>query len=349
MPPSPPDSAPFDYLRVDEFMRGIVEAQALKTALDLKVIDRLRDRREVSAQQLEAELRLDGRGLGLLLDLLQANGVIERDGAALSLHPRFREALRYRDLLEAKLDFAALVAGDVLHSFTALVNDPAGFMLQSRIFDLFNYQHSLQASEENQRRVQAWMRFTTILTRYEAQACLARHRFDAQRRLLDIGGNSGEFALQLCRAHPQLQAAVFDLPVVCAVGRENVAGHPEASRITFIPGNALNDPLPAGFDLVTFKSTLHDWPEKEAKRLLTRASQALAPGGTLLIFERGPLQAAETGVPYGLIPMLLFFRSFRAPEVYQKHLEAVGFTDVGVEWLPLEMPFFLLTARLAVR
>jgi SAM-dependent methyltransferase len=220
-------------------------------------------------------------------------------------------------------------------------------MRQSRLFNLFDYQRSVEPNPANYQRTKAWMRFTTCLTRYETEACLRHHDFGGYRRMLDIGGNSGEFVLQICKAHRELHAVVYDLPLVCEIGREHVSREPEVGRIAFHAGNALTDPLPTGFDVVTFKSMLHDWPEMEAKRLLTRASQALRPGGTLLIFERGPIEVREKGLPYSMIPTLLFFRSFRSPAVYQDHLEAVGFAEVTVQTIHLEMPFFLVTARLA--
>jgi hypothetical protein len=88
---------------------------------------------------------------------------------------------------------------------------------------------------------------------------------------------------------------------------------------------------------------LHDWPDEESDRLLARGADALAPGGTLLVFERGPVPLdAPT---YSLIPWLLFFRSFRGPARYAAHLERLGFADVSVERVDLEMPFYLVTGR----
>jgi hypothetical protein len=338
----------FSFLCVDRFICDFAAARALKTAFELRLIDLLNERQPCALQALRGELPCDERGLRLLLDLLRANHVVEEEAGGIRLTGAFVAALQYRDLLEAKLDFASLVAPDFVERFTLLLTDPGKFMGQSRIFELYNYAHALalEPSAENVQRTRAWMRFTTCLTRYEAQACLKHHDFSPYRRMLDIGGNSGELVLRICKAHPELQATVFDLPVVCAVGREHVRAEPEAPRIAFHEGNALTDPLPAGFDLVAFKSVLHDWPEREAKRFLTRASQTLAPGGTLLIFERGPLVIGADPIPWSLIPMLLFFRSFREPSFYEEHLQAIGFTNVRTQWIDLDMPFFLVTATL---
>ena len=46
-----------------------------------------------------------------------------------------------------------------------------------------------------------------------------------------------------------------------------------------------------------------------------------------------------------MIPMLLFFRSFREPSVYVRWLGELGFEDVHVREIELEMPFFIVTGR----
>jgi SAM-dependent methyltransferase len=171
------------------------------------------------------------------------------------------------------------------------------------------------------------------------------HDFGRYPRILDIGGNSGEFALQICRRYPRVSATVFDLPLVCDIGLEHIRSEAEADRISFVKGNALTDPLPEGFDLISFKSMLHDWPEKEAKQFILKASQSLEPGGTLLIFERGPLEVRQRTLPYSMIPFLLFFRSFRSPMIYEEQLKDLDFQNIRVEKIDLETPFYLVTAR----
>lgn len=332
------------FLRVDDFLADMVGARALKAALALGLIDRLSQDPPVATAHLERDWSGDRPGLQLLLGLLAANRVIDRDGDEVRLTREFGEALQCRDLLEAKLDFADLVAPDLIGQFTRLIADPGEFMRRARIFELFGYHRCFEATPENLEATRRWMRFTTCLTRYEARACLHFHDFGRYARMLDIGGNSGEFILQACKCHPHLQGTVLDLPVVCEVGREHVRREPEAGRIRFLAANALVDPLPSGFDLIAFKSMLHDWPEPEAARLLARAGEALAPGGTLMIFERAPLDLGDAPVPYGMIPMLLFYRSFRDPSFYREQLGRLGFARIEIRTVLLEVPFFLLTA-----
>lgn len=334
-----------DFLAVDEFIRTMVDARALKSAFELGLVDRLLESRSGSVEALGRALGMDAPGLRLLLDLLAANGVVEERGGDVRLARRFLDALRYRDLLETKLDFAGFSINDFADLFTALLKEPRGFAGRSRMFQLFDYRRCLEPTPQNYAQVRAWMRITSTLTRYEALACLELHDFGRHRRMLDVGGNSGELLLQLCRRHAGLSGTVFDLPLVCEIGMEHVLAEPEATRISFLKGDVRSDPLPAGYDLIGFKSMLHDWPPAEADGFLAKAAAALAPGGTLLVFERTPLRLAGKTPPFALIPTMLFFRSYRPPAEYAARLEALGLREVVVREVQLDTPFFVLTAR----
>lgn len=335
----------FEFLIVDEFLRNALGARALKTAFELNMIDQLFASQPCTLEMLRVQANVDSRGLQLLLDLLVAIRVVERSGNDVALTADFMTALQYRDLLELKLDYAFDVAPDFLKLFTTLIRDPGQFMEQSRTFDLFNYGRCYDSTIENYKQTVRWMRITTTLTKYEAHACMKHHDFGSYRSMLDIGGNSGEFALQVCRNFSDLSAIVMDLPLVCQIGREHLAREPEVDRIRFLPGDALEAAMPTGFDLVTFKSVLHDWPEDKVARFLGQAVQSLKPEGTLLIFERGSDIVDLSRLSFSAIPMLLFFRSFRSPIIYQGLLEAGGFHRVKIERIDLDAPFFLVTAK----
>jgi SAM-dependent methyltransferase len=338
-----PAETDFEYLVVDDFLRDFVPTRALKSALEMGLIDALAEK-PCSLTDLAVRSGGDEAGMRLLTGLLAAAGVVESDDGTVALTERFRTALEYRDLLETKLDFIGFVLLDFIDRFNTLVTDEARFMQEAQLFRLFDYQKSTAATPQNYGWTKVWMRLTTALTRHEAEACLQLYDLGKHHRMLDIGGNSGEFLVRACKAHPGLRGTVMDLPVVCEFGQDHVLAFDERDRISFHPGSALRDPLPEGFDLITFKSMLHDWPEIDAIQFLRRAAAALEPGGTLLIFERGPLDFADGTPPLALLPILMFARSYRTPELYREILEDLDFTDIEVKSLRLDSPFFLLTA-----
>jgi len=334
-----------EFLVVDDFLRDLIGARALKTAFELGLVDHLMMRHPSTLPELGETAKADPTGLTFLLDLLTGTNVVENRNGGYSLTAAFRIAMRYRDLLEAKLDFAGFLATDYLDLFTGLVADPPGFMRKARLFQLFDYKRALEPTVENYERTRGWMRLTTALTRYEARACLKAHDFSTVSNMLDIGGNSGEFVLQLCKKHPNLRATVMDLPLVCDIGQEHVLPEPERSRIAFLKGDIRESAPSRDFDLVSFKSMLHDWPEDIAKAFMARAAEALKPGGTMLIFERAPLDVTTQVPPFSSLPTMLFFRSYRAPAIYVGQLLSLGFTDIQTVEVALEVPFFVVTGK----
>ena len=151
-------------------------------------------------------------------------------------------------------------------------------------------------------------------------------------------------ARAVCAAYPGVQATVFDLPVVCELGRAHVQGTPEAARIRFVEGDMRRDALPGGMDVVLFKSVLHDWPDAEARGLIDAAARALKPGGRLVIFERLPFDLARP-LAYHDISNLMFLHFLRTPDLYRTHLVANGFAIEAEARITLDMPFFLLAAK----
>jgi SAM-dependent methyltransferase len=341
-------SASYDFLCVDDFLQTEFDARAIRSAFETGLIDSLIANGSLSEAMLAAKIRMAPAGFRLLTGLLAVNNVIRREGDQVALTPAFVRALGFRDLLQTRMDFADLVWGDIHTLFTPLLADLPQFMARSKVFDLFRYDRCMNVTAENLEATKSWVRLTTGLTRYESQAVLDAVDLGAARSFLDIGGNSGELALQVCRRYPKLQATVVDLPVVCALGRSHVAAvarPQEAARIQFCAADFRRDPLPAAADIVAFKSVLHDWPDADAERLIERACARVNPGGGLLIFERGPIEIGDRRLPYSMAPNLVFLQFLRSPDLYLRKLAELGLTQIEHQRIALEMEFSLIVAR----
>jgi len=328
---------------VDAVLASELGARALERALTLGWIDRLADQ-QLEARALPQAGELTPAGLALLLGQLKANGVLEGAGSV-GLTAGFRQILETRDLLEARLWFLLAIAKDVHERFPLLLADPGAFVQQAEVFRLFDYSKALSTSAEHLAATARWVDYTTALTRYEGPLLSPMLGLEATRQLLDVGGNSGEFALHLAATNPQLSATVIDLPAVCHLGALNVAGRPGAERVAFMPRDIRAQRLPGPVDTVVFKSVLHDWPEDMAARFIGAARHALHPGGRLLIAERAPELALDRAMPFSMLANLVFLPFFRPAAAYAKMLEAQGFVVETVRKVVLDMPFQVIAAR----
>lgn len=109
----------------------------------------------------------------------------------------------------------------------------------------------------------------------------------APRTLLDVGGNTGRWALQ-CVAHDaQVAVTIMDLPQQLALMQKAVAGKVGAERIHGHPGNLL-DPavaLPQGFDAIWMSQFLDCFSQAEVTGILCRAARAMNADTDLYIME----------------------------------------------------------------
>ena len=120
------------------------------------------------------------------------------------------------------------------------------------------------------------------------------------RALLDVAGGSGIYACALVARHPHLRAAVFEKPPVDGIAEACIARQHCGDKVKVIAGDMFRDPWPEGFDVHLLSNVLHDWDVAECRQLIQRASDALAPGGRVLIHDvflndalDGPLPRSE--------------------------------------------------------
>ena len=138
--------------------------------------------------------------------------------------------------------------------------------------------------------------------------------------------------------YPHLAASAF-------LGDVARAGLPdEAERIRFFPADLRAGRLPPPAELVSFKSVLHDWPEREARELLKTGASLVTPGGRMLIFERAPLDFRRHPFTYALAPDLAFLHFLRPEKLYAETLTELGFHIDLVRTIELEVDFHLILA-----
>jgi SAM-dependent methyltransferase len=106
-----------------------------------------------------------------------------------------------------------------------------------------------------------------------------------RRRLLDIGGGPGTYAIHFCQQNPQLQATIYDLPTTQPFAEAALQRFAMADRIDFAAGDFLAGPLPGGFDVVWLSHVLHGEGPDGCSKLLANAFQSLEAGGQLLVQE----------------------------------------------------------------
>jgi len=108
---------------------------------------------------------------------------------------------------------------------------------------------------------------------------------DGARRLLDVGGGVGSYAIAAVRRYPELQATIVELPEVVPWAREFVAEAGLSERIAVQALDFMTDEFPAGYDAILFSNIFHDQATTVNQGLLAKAYRALPAGGRVVVYD----------------------------------------------------------------
>ena len=154
------------------------------------------------------------------------------------------------------------------------------------------------------------------------------------RRLLDIGGGSGAYDIELCKLYGEMRATVFDLPHVAAIAARRIAEAGLTDRIE-TAGGSFFEQLPKDHDVHLLSMILHDWDEAENLALLRRSFEALPSGGAVVISELLVNDEKTGPAPAALMSLNMLIetegRNY-TPAEYSAWLEEAGFRHVETVW-----------------
>jgi hypothetical protein len=154
------------------------------------------------------------------------------------------------------------------------------------------------------------------------------------KKMLDLGGGHGLYAIALTRQNPRMEAWVFDLLEVIPLTEEYVRQY-RAPRVHTIPGNFFTDPIGEGYDIILSSSN----PSGKSVEFLEKIAGALTPWGYFVNVQsdgqkpHDPLQELEwylwsfENVPKGKGEFTKE-RPFMTDE-YRNEMERLGFQTVS--------------------
>ncbi|HTL08158.1 MAG TPA: class I SAM-dependent methyltransferase [Chitinophagaceae bacterium] len=110
---------------------------------------------------------------------------------------------------------------------------------------------------------------------------------DGIKKLLDVGGNTGKWAIASSKYSPDVEITIMDLPGQLNVAKKKVADLGLTHRIHFSPVNILDESVqfPGGFDAVWMSQFLDCFSEDEIVSILQRCHKAIDDNGWVFILE----------------------------------------------------------------
>lgn len=316
-----------DVERISGIAFGFMASKALFSALHMGVFDALADGPKTLAE-LAAATPATEHALETLLTGLVALELVEKDGG------RFRNTRDSETYLVSTSpnyygDYLRYQIDQQMYPFMENLN----LALEGRTDEIRFESYETWMADKEQAELFSRSQHSGSL----GPGAVVAKRYDLAhaRSLLDVGGGTGAFSIMMCRRWPELKAAILDFPNVAEVGRDYVDDAGLGNRITFLPGNALETPWPAGQDVVLMSYLFSGVPADGLPVLAANAWKALEPGGRVIIHDfmvdddrEGPPLAAMWALQHMVFtPRAASLTPGRVTDL----LAAQGFGDID-EW-----------------
>ena len=324
-----PLRTPLEELSGD--MVGMWRTQTIRAAVELGVFEVL----PASAQHIERSLEL-ANSVGLrLMRALTELGLVRPDAKGV-YHATDKGSLLQRSHPHSLADAASLWGGETYAAWA-----DAGYSIRTgnSAFRKLYGQNLFELLKDRPEQLQSSHRAFASYARHDYQDLAVACDFGTHNHILDAGGGTGELAFALLRANPKLTATVMDLPEVV-----HLAKPPDdiKSRCRFVPGDLFNE-WPVRSDAVVLARVLHDWPDEDAERILSRAREAMPTDGTLYVVEMVLDGTTGAGGLLDLNMLIVAGGAERTEEQFRQLLAKTGFELT--ETLPTRSVSSVIRAR----
>ncbi|WP_324732677.1 methyltransferase [Pseudomonas paeninsulae] len=244
-------------------------------------------------------------GVKVLLDMALSARIVTEDGPCYRL-ARLGHFLLHDGMTRTNMDFTADVCYRAMSHLTEAIRTgrPAGL---KEFGDWPTLYQGLSRIPEKAR--QSWLSFDHYYSDRAFPELLQRVLAERPQRLVDIGGNTGKWALQCCKHDPDVQVTLVDLPgqLDMALSNIHVAGF--AGRVQGHPMNIL-DPgqsLPQDADIWWMSQFLDCFAPMEILAILRRVRAAMRADAKVYILEMFCDRQQFEAATYSLNATSLYF------------------------------------------
>ena len=316
---------------------GRMQAQALLTALELRVFDHLSS--PLSSEELAATLQSHPVNTEVLLDSLTAVELLEKKEGKYCNVQCADELLNSgsRNYIGKMLLLMHRMSAGVVSDMTRLVQD--GPFADNSSFGNEEIWIDYARTVGNYHRGNMMQNIAGIVSGIEG--------FSSFNKMLDLGGGPGLHCIGIVSESEAMKGVVFDRPGVLRVAEEFIAEYGMRDRISVKSGDYLTDSIGEGYDLVWASATLN-FARSDLDRLMRKIHDALVPGGVFVSFAEG-LTGEGTKPDFYVLENLSyaltgFNQVFRKGEIASA-MRRVGFASV--ESMTVETPMMPMEMDIA--
>lgn len=302
----------------------------------------------LDAKQIAAQTDVSEYGVKVLLDMALSAHIVTWNKPNYIL-ANLGYFLANDGMTRANLDFTADVCYAAMMHLTEAIKEgtPAGL---KELGDWPTIYEGLSRLPEKAK--ESWFNFDHFYSDRSFPILLERVFANKPKRLFDIGGNTGKWALQCCQHDQDVNVTIIDLPQQIEMALANAEQAGFADRIHGYPANMLDktQSLPQGADIWWMSQFLDCFSPMEILSILRRVRAAMDDNATVYILELFWDAQRYDAAAYSLNATSLYFTClangnsrFYRSEDFLELVEEAGFVvatrtdDIGLGHTLLEL------------
>lgn len=307
-----------------EKARGFMEAELVLTAHEIGIFNLIGDK-SLSAAQVAKERASSERGMTILLDALCASSLLNKSGKS---YKNTVEGLRC--LCKNGSDYRG-----------ATLDHLAGMrQIWSHLADSVRTGTTARTEEEslitNKERNRAFILAMKEIGRPNARIIAEHLDLSSYKRLIDLGGGPGSYAIELLKKNPQMGATLVDLPLTLEVASEVIAGAGMSDRIELKGADFFEDKgadIGSNYDLAIISNVLHIEGEEINRFLLKKLFKTMTKPAMVIIHESIIEENRTSPANRALFAVNMLLHTKRGNcysfEDMKNWMEEAGFKDVA--------------------
>ncbi|WP_050924280.1 class I SAM-dependent methyltransferase, partial [Vibrio harveyi] len=214
--------------------------------------------------------------------------------------------LLYDGMTQANMDFTADVCYAAMMHLTDAIKEgkPSGL---KELGDWETIYQGLSTLPEQAK--QSWFKFDHFYSDRSFPLLLKEVFANKPSHIVDIGGNTGKWAMQCCNHDQDVNITIVDLPQQLEVAMANAKENQLSERITPFPANMLDKAqvLPEHADIWWMSQFLDCFSPIEILNILKKVKAQLREGDTVYILELFWDAQKYAGASYSLNATSLYF------------------------------------------
>ncbi|WP_104041717.1 class I SAM-dependent methyltransferase [Vibrio hyugaensis] len=307
--------------------------QTARTLRDLGILAALDSAgsKGMNAAEIAEKTGVSEYGVKVLLDMAISAHIVLWEKPNYSL-ANLGFYLLYDGMTQANMDFTADVCYAAMMHLTDAIKEgkPSGL---KELGDWETIYQGLSTLPEQAK--QSWFKFDHFYSDRSFPLLLKEVFANKPSHIVDIGGNTGKWAMQCCNHNQDVQVTIVDLPQQLEVAMSNAADNQLSDRIKPFPANMLDkaQALPEHADIWWMSQFLDCFSPIEILNILKKVKAQLRQGDTVYILELFWDAQKYAGASYSLNATSLYFtclangnsRFYRSDD-FLEIVEAAGLT-----------------------